>query len=266
MDKETMTKSTVTGKPTATAKSTAGRHFWNWADGNPETRELFLYGTIAESSWYDDDVTPAIFREELYAASGPVKIYLNSYGGDCVAASQIYTMLIEYPADVTMVIDGIAASAASVIAMAGTEVLMSPTSCMMVHDPMTVAMGDTSDMEKAISQLEAVKETIIDAYQVKTGLDRKEIARMMSEETWMDCHKAVELGFADGILKREDVPVSSNISPVLFSQRSVDMVLVNKICGPEITAGSKAVESVNNDSTDGCIPVKPLYDRLEGLK
>ena len=86
---------------------------------------------IAEESWFADDVTPAMFKEELYSGDGPITLHINSPGGDCIAASQIYTMLMEYPHDVTVQIDGMAASAASVIAMAGTRVQMSPTSMMM---------------------------------------------------------------------------------------------------------------------------------------
>lgn len=159
--------------------------FWNWADSpnNDATEQgdriLRLEGVIAPETWLDDDVTPAIFKEELYAGNGPVTVWINSVGGDCVAAAQIYNMLMEYPAPVTVKIDGIAASAASVIAMAGTTVLMSPVSTMMIHNPATVAIGDHTDMEKAIEMLDAVKDSIINAYEIKTGLTRKEISRMM---------------------------------------------------------------------------------------
>ena len=106
------------------------KKFWKWrnqADGEPEARVLELYGTIASESWFDDDVTPQMFKDELFSGDGDVVIYLNSPGGDCIAASQIYTMLMDYPGNVIIKIDGIAASAASVIAMAGTSVLMAPT-------------------------------------------------------------------------------------------------------------------------------------------
>ena len=124
---------------------------------------LELYGTIAEESWFDDDVTPQMFRDELFAGSGDVVIWLNSPGGDCIAASQIYSMLMDYKGNVTVKIDGVAASAASVIAMAGTRVLMAPTALMMIHNPATVAFGDHEDMQKAIEMLEEVKESIINA-------------------------------------------------------------------------------------------------------
>ena len=129
-------------------------------------------------------------------------VWINSPGGDCVAAAQIYNMLMDYHGSVTVKIDGIAASAASVIAMAGTTVLMSPVSMMMIHNPMTLAMGDKTDMQKAIEMLDSVKESIINAYEIKTGLSRAKISHLMDDETWMDAGKAVELGFADDILSR----------------------------------------------------------------
>ena len=133
------------------------KKFWNWkvkaaAETAPEERTLFLNGTIAEDSWYDDDVTPQLFKDELMSGSGNITVWINSPGGDCVAAAQIYNMLMDYPHDVTVKIDGIAASAASVIAMAGTKVLMSPVSTMMIHNPATVVWGDAGELEKAIAE------------------------------------------------------------------------------------------------------------------
>ena len=136
------------------------KKFWKWknqaAETAPAERTLFLNGTIAEESWFDDDVTPQLFKEELMAGSGNITVWINSPGGDCVAAAQIYNMLMDYKGDVTVKIDGIAASAASVIAMAGTKVLMSPVSMMMIHNPATVAWGDHSEMKKAMELLDAV--------------------------------------------------------------------------------------------------------------
>ena len=180
------------------------KKFWNWTDNPKEHgRTLFLNGTIADESWYDDDVTPQLFKNDLYADSGDVTVWLNSPGGDCVAAAQIYNMLKEYPGNVTIKIDGIAASAASLIAMAGDSVLMSPVSMMMIHNPLTMAIGNADDMQKAAAMLDEVKESIINAYELKTGLSRAKLSHLMDDETWMNAVKAVELGFADGILYRD---------------------------------------------------------------
>ena len=199
-------------------------------DPEPETQErvLELYGTIAEESWFDDDITPAMFREELFSGNGPVTVWINSPGGDCIAASQIYTMLMDYKGDVTVKIDGIAASAASVIAMAGTKVLMSPTAMMMIHNPATIAMGDHEDMQKAIEMLDEVKESIINAYEIKSGQSRAKISHLMDAETWMNANKAVELGFADGVL--EDEKLKDVIVPAYaFSRKNMQAELMNKI-------------------------------------
>ena len=179
------------------------KKFWNWTN-NEETqaRILHLNGTIAEESWFDDDVTPQLFKDELMSGNGDVTVWINSPGGDCVAAAQIYNMLKDYNGNVTIKIDGIAASAASVIAMAGSTVLMSPVSMLMIHNPMTVAMGNAGDMQKAIEMLDEVKESIINAYHLKTGMSRAKISHLMDSETWMNAYKAVELGFADDILFR----------------------------------------------------------------
>ena len=197
-------------------------------ESGTEARVLELYGTIAEESWFDDDITPAQFRAELFAGSGPVTVWINSPGGDCIAASQIYTMLMDYKDDVTVKIDGIAASAASVIAMAGTKVLMAPTALMMIHNPATIAMGDHEDMQKAIEMLDEVKESIINAYEIKTSLSRAKLSHLMDAETWMNANKAVELGFADGIL--EDEKTSGFAVPAYaFSRKTVQAALMNKI-------------------------------------
>ena len=235
------------------------KKFWNWKNRtvtNQETQEqvqertLFLNGTIAENSWFADDVTPKLFRDELMAGSGDITVWLHSPGGDCVAAAQIYNMLMDYKGSVTVKIDGIAASAASVIAMAGTKVLMSPVSTMFIHNPMTVALGNSDEMQKAIEMLQEVKESIINAYEIKTGLSRAKLSRLMDAETWMDANKAVELGFADGILQREeqssDVPAPT--ASMMYSRANVVNSLMEKIaakCAIEPKSG-RSVEELKN--------------------
>jgi len=204
------------------------RQFWNWVTNETGERELRLEGAIASESWLDDEVTPALFRNELMSGNGPVTIWVNSPGGDCVAAAQIYNMLMDYPGDVTVKIDGIAASAASVIAMAGTRVCMSPLSLLMIHNPLTVAMGDSEEMRKAIALLDEVKESIINAYEIKTGLSRTKISHMMDGETWMSAQKAKELGFCDEILYEKDdaEPASESFA---FSRKAVTNCLLGKL-------------------------------------
>ena len=182
--------------------------FWNFIK-NEETEETELYfeGPISTESWLGDEITPALFRDELAKVSGDLTVWINSPGGDCISSSQIYTMLKNHKSKVTVKIDGIAASAASVVAMAGDETWISPTGYLMIHNPMTCASGNKADMEKAIKILEEVKESIINAYEQKCHLSRSKIAKMMSEETWLNAKKALQLGFVDGILfAKEKMP------------------------------------------------------------
>lgn len=228
------------------------KKFWNWVRNSDGNRTLYLNGTIAEESWFDDDITPAAFKAELFSGEGDITVWINSPGGDCVAASQIYTMLMDYKGAVTVKIDGIAASAASVIAMAGTMVLMAPTALMMVHNPLTVAIGDSEEMKKAIAMLDEVKESIINAYEIKTGLSRTRLAHLMDAETWLSAHKAVELKFADGLLfhgeGEEAAPEPESFS---FSRRAVTNSLLDKLA-PK-----------NREQKQ---PAGPLYERLNLLR
>ena len=187
------------------------KRFWNWVRNEDETRTLYLNGVIAEESWFEDEITPAAFKEELFSGSGPITLHINSPGGDCIAASQIYTMLMDYPHDVTVQIDGMAASAASVIAMAGTHVCMSPTSMMMIHNPFTVAMGDSAEMRRAIQLLDEVK-----------------LSHLMDSETWMSAHKAKELGFCDEVLYTPDEE-PDDASGFSFARRSAVVSLMNRV-------------------------------------
>ena len=233
------------------------KKFCNWIKDSDETRTLRLEGPIDEESFWGDEITPQMFRDELNAGEGDVTVWINSPGGNVFAAAEIYTMLKDYKGSITVKIDAIAASAASVVAMAGDTVQMSPVAMLMIHDPSTVAMGNTKDMEKAIEVLNEVKESIINAYASKSGLSHARIANLMSNETWMNAKKAVELGFADEILfsKKEDEPDSDPVNPDkpektpdeepgegeekkpfqqdtaghLFSSRQMDLIVLNRL-------------------------------------
>lgn len=181
-------------------------NFWNWKEGEGGSRELIMDGPIASETWWGDEITPALFRDQLHAGDGPVTVWINSPGGDCFAASRIYTMLKEYPGEVTVKIDGMAASAATVIAMGGDRVLMSPTANFFIHNPSTMAYGEAEDMRQAQQMLDEVKQSIINAYEMKTGLSRTVISHLMDDQTMMNAKKARELGFIDEILYLEGAP------------------------------------------------------------
>ena len=166
------------------------KRFWNWKQ-NGDQRQLAISGVIAPDSWVHDDVSPQVFQDELNESQDPIDLWLNSPGGDCVAASRIYTMLMNYPDDVNVKIDGIAATAASVIAMAGTKVSMAPTAMIMIHNPLTIVGGQKEDLDQAAQMLTETKESIINAYELKTNLPREKISTMMDNETWMNVNKAI---------------------------------------------------------------------------
>lgn len=279
------------------------KKFWNWksrkirdqAGEEVSERVLFLNGTIAEESWFDDDVTPELFREELNAGQGNITVWINSPGGDCVAAAQIYNMLMDYKGDVTVKIDGIAASAASVIAMAGTKVLMSPVSMMMIHNPATIAWGDTAEMQKAINMLSEVKESIMNAYEIKTGMSRTRISHLMDAETWMDAYKAVEMGFADDVLQRAETSEADDLDvlevSMLYSKAAVTNSLMEriaakcriKVSGDDIgkagasgggeagstakgTAGEAGAVKITENSVDNGRSADEIRERLNFIK
>lgn len=245
-----------------------------------------MHGTIAEESWFDDDVTPQLFKDELNAGSGDITVWINSPGGDCVAAAQIYNMLTQYKGNVTVKIDGIAASAASVIAMAGNTVLMSPVSMMMIHNPATVAFGDHAEMQKAIDMLAEVKESIINAYVIKTGLSRSKLSHLMDAETWMDANKAIELGFADDIITRAETKPNTDpeeededdesteeekekkpTDSMLFSRKAVNNALMNKlekhyVQSKETVTKQAEISAPANKGTSA----KEIKERLDFIK
>ena len=230
------------------------KKFWNWVkpdrrspsasrvrDETLEERTLYLSGPIAEETWWGDEVTPKQFKEELMEGSGPIIVWINSPGGDVFAAAQIYNMLMEYTGSVTVKIDGIAASAASVIAMAGGEVYMSPVSMLMIHNPSTIAWGDSEEMLRAKALLDEVKESIINAYELKTGMSRTKLSHFMDNETWMNANKAIELGFADKIMFADDKEPTdekqggawNTASIGMFSRAAVTNSLLGKMPKPK---------------------------------
>lgn len=206
------------------------KKFWKFLNDLPdEETVLRLDGPIAEESWFGDEVTPALFLSELNAHPGDLTVWINSPGGDVFAASQIYTMLMDHKGKVTVKIDGLAASAASVIAMAGGDVLMSPSAILMIHNPMTLAFGWKDEMEKALDILDEVKASIINAYELKTGLSRNKISRLMDEETWMNARKAKELGFCDALLFTESDSPDFGDESLSFAARKAATAVLNKV-------------------------------------
>ena len=264
------------------------KKFWNWIHDDSGGRVLRLEGPIDNESFWGDEITPAMFREDLEAEEGDVTVWINSPGGNVFAAAEIYTMLKDYAGAVTIRIASLAASAASVIAMAGDKVQMSPTALLMIHDPSTIAMGNAKDMEKAIETLNEVKESIINAYIAKTGLRHNKVAELMESETWMNAKKALDLGFCDEILYEGKTPEPAPVpdgdpeepdkdAPVLeaqlYSTRQMGLAILNRLrtCAPTAEKPpdmQPPAPTIGMDGTteDGAMPYQILMKQLEFLR
>ena len=220
------------------------KKFWNWVRDSDEGRTLYLNGVISEETWWGDEVTPMMFKDELLAGTGDITVWINSPGGDVFAAAQIYNMLMDYKGKVTVKIDGLAASAASVIAMAGGDVYMSPVSMIMIHNPSTIAIGDSEEMLRAKALLDEVKESIINAYELKTGLSRTKLSHLMDAESWMNANKAIELGFADKIMFMENETPDLTDS-LIFSRMAVTNSLISKLPKKQKQKTGTPIESLD---------------------
>ncbi|AGU72920.1 head maturation protease, ClpP-related [Streptococcus constellatus subsp. pharyngis] len=231
------------------------RQFWNFTDEG-EVRTLRIEGQIADETWFGDEVTPQLFKKDLLSGKGDITLWINSPGGDVFAAAQIYNMLMDYKGNVHVIIDGLAASAASVIAMAGTTVSMSPVAMMMIHNPWTFAQGEAKDMAKVIEMLGEIKESIINAYELRTGLSRTKISHLMDSESWFNAKKAVELGFADKVLfEKEETPEQDHQNSYTFSRVTAAHDLVVKLQA-----------SLQPPKPQKTIPINQLEKRLNLLK
>ena len=251
--------------------------FWNWIKDEDGGRTLRLEGPIDNDNFWGDEITPQMFREELEAGEGDVTVWINSPGGNVFAAAEIYTMLREYAGKITVKIASIAASAASVIAMAGDRVQMSPTALLMIHDPSTIAMGNARDMEKAIDTLNEVKESIINAYAAKTGLRHSKISDLMESETWMNAKKALDLGFCDEILYTDEEDPEEEEDTIeslgLYSSRQMDLAIMNRLGIQNSTNTERdSIEperpkiGMNGKTEDGAMPYDILAKQLELLR
>ncbi|MEN6568053.1 MAG: head maturation protease, ClpP-related [Veillonellales bacterium] len=174
--------------------------FWKIKNQTTEKAELQLYGPISNESWWGDEITPKQFSDDLKAlgAISSLDVRINSGGGDVFAGVAIYNMLKSHPAQVNVHIDGLAASIASVIAMAGDTINMPAGSMMMIHNPASGIMGyyEAGDLRKIADTLDTIKDSIMDVYAAKCGKNKDEIAAIMDEETWYTAPTAVENGFA----------------------------------------------------------------------
>jgi ATP-dependent Clp protease protease subunit len=220
--------------------------FWNFQAKDKDTGELMLYGDISSSSWYDDAITPKAFKADLDKL-GSIKnlnIYINSGGGDVFAGQAIYSMLKRHEASKTVYIDGLAASIASLIAMAGDKIIMPKNAMMMIHNAWTIAAGNASDFRKMAEDMDKIDESIQQAYMTKTGIDQKDIAELMNAETWFTADDAVKRGFADEIEAEKKLAASIDGGFFMLGNQKFEASRYHNM--PEIEP--VIPESISNDS------------------
>ena len=191
------------------------------ADGKPA--EILIYGEISDTLWWGDEVTPKGFKKELDALGDvdEINVFVNSYGGDVFAGHAIYSMLKRHKAKIHVFVDGVAASIASVIAMAGDTITMPKNSMMMIHNPWTWGAGDSAYFLKLADDLDRIRESIITTYESR-GIKRDEIIAIMDAETWLTAEEAVEKGFADEIEESQEVAACVKDGKLYVNEQEMD--------------------------------------------
>ena len=186
------------------------KKFWSFKAKDEKTGELLLYGEIASSTWWGDEVTPKQFKEDLDALGDieTLNVFINSPGGDVFAGQAIYSMLKRCRADVNVYVDGIAASIASLIAMAGDTVIMPKNAMMMVHNPWTIAIGNAEEFRKLADDMDKIRDSMIVAYESRSALMKEEIIDLLDAETWLSAEDCKEYGFCDEIEEAKEVAAS----------------------------------------------------------
>jgi len=216
------------------------KQFWKYAKAE-SGNELILEGVIASESWWEDEVTPKLFREQLAQHSGALTVRINSPGGDVSAGVAIYNMLNEHEGEVTVKVDGLAASIASLISMAGDKIIMLPGSMMMVHLPWTFAAGNSDDMEQVVEMLKKTGESMIPIYAARTGLSEERVNELLKAETWMTAADAVELGFAD-----EAVEAKTSLAESLAKISELTSSMQSAVMQPVMSIKARKAEAAND--------------------
>lgn len=183
------------------------KKFWNFKALDENTAELTLYGEISDISWWGDEVTPKQFKEDLDALGDidTLNVYINSPGGDVFAGQAIYSMLKRHKATINVYVDGLAASIASLIAMAGDKVIMPANAMMMVHNPWTFAFGNANDFRKLADDMDKIRDSMVVAYESRSALTTEEIIELLDAETWLSAEDCLEYGFCDEIEETKEI-------------------------------------------------------------
>ncbi len=221
------------------------KKFYSFAKNEANENELIIDGVIASESWFDDEVTPKEFRDELKQYPGNITVRINSPGGDVFAGVAIYNMLTEHEGQVTVKVDGIAASIASLISMAGDKIVMLPGSMMMVHNPWTFAAGNADDLEQVVESLKKCAESMVPIYVARTGQSEDKIKELLKAETWMTAEDSVELGFAD-----EAIQAKTSISDSIKNALSFASEVQSAVMQPVMSLKAKKAEVEDTNVPD----------------
>lgn len=230
--------------------------FYKFVKNEAKESELILEGVIASESWLEDEVSPKMFRDELAQHPGALTVRINSPGGDVSAGVAMYNMLNEHEGEVTVKVDGIAASIASLIAMAGDKIVMLPGAMMMVHKPWTIAAGNSDDMTQVVEMLEKTGESMIPIYAARTGLSEERVEELLKAETWMTASDAVELGFAD-----EAVEAKTSLAQAMAKIAESTASMQSAVMQPVMSLKSRKAEADN--ATDK--PQEPVEETTEAV-
>lgn len=192
-------------------KRQAQKKFWEFKAEAPKRGALYIYGSIVAYKWDDTDVTAKDFKDDLEALGDieVLDVYINSPGGSVFQGQAIYSILKRFAekAEVNVYVDGLAASIASVIAMAG-RVVMPRNAMMMVHDPWSVAVGNAADLRKEADALDKIRVSLVEAYMSKVSITEDKLDELLAAETWLTAQECFDMGFCDELVEEKDVAAS----------------------------------------------------------
>lgn len=237
--------------------------FWNFKATDTKG-ELYLYGDISDYSWSGDEITPKQFKSDLDSLGDitQLDIYINSPGGDVFAGQAIYTMLNRHKAYKTVYIDGLAASIASVVAMAGDKVVMPKNAMMMIHKAWSIMMGNSTDMRKIADDMDKMEESIVAVYQAKTGLETDKINEIMAAETWLTAEDALSYGFIDEIEKA--VNMAAKVKDTDLSKYKNSPRFIFEEVPPIEEAKEPTEEEIKNKNNDNALK-SVIFDLIQKI-
>lgn len=245
------------------------RRFWEIrAATKPKTGEVLLYGPIGSATWLGDEVTPKQFREDLETLGDVegIDLFINSEGGDVFAAQAIYSTLRRHPAKVHTFVDGLAASAASLVAMAGDTITMPRNAMLMLHSPWAAAVGNAGDLRAVAEDLDRVRESMIAVYAERSGKSKDEIVSILDNETWYTAQEAVAAGFADEVEGARKIAASINRDVLSINGRQVDLSAFlrfpRETFSEEPLPSAVSTEAVTNDARQARLRLLRLKSKI----